>query len=74
MNGRRPTTGWRPGEVIIDAYAMPIAANAPAGVYTLEIGLYDPITGARLPVVDESGTAVADHVVLETAVTVTPLE
>ncbi|MBK7915634.1 MAG: glycosyltransferase family 39 protein [Chloroflexi bacterium] len=74
VNGRRPTTGWRPGEVIIDAYAMPIAANAPAGVYTLEIGLYDPITGARLPVVDESGTAVADHVVLETAVTVTPLE
>lgn len=74
VNGRRPTTGWRPGEVIIDAYAMPVAANAPAGTYTLEVGLYDPISGARLPVVDETGTAVADHVVLETAVTITPPE
>ena len=74
VNGRRPTNTWRAGEVIIDAYALPVAANAPAGVYTLEVGLYNPITGERLLVVDAGGTAVADHVLLETAVTVTPDE
>jgi hypothetical protein len=70
VNNKRPTPTWRPGEVIVDAYAMPTALNAPVGVYRLEIGLYNPVTGARLPVVDEDGEFVADHVVLETAVTV----
>ena len=74
VNGRRPTTTWRPGEVIVDAYALPVAANAPTGAYTLEIGLYSPSTGERLPLVDEAGTAVADHVILATAVAITPSE
>ncbi|MFO7684354.1 MAG: hypothetical protein R6X34_30355, partial [Chloroflexota bacterium] len=70
VNNKRPTTTWRPGEVIVDAYAMPTALNAPEGVYRLEIGLYNPVTGERLMVVDEDGEFVADHVVLETAVIV----
>ncbi|MBK8987071.1 MAG: glycosyltransferase family 39 protein [Chloroflexi bacterium] len=71
VNGRRPTSTWRPDEVIVDKYAIPVAAHTPAGVYTLEVGLYNPITGERLLLVDEVGTAVADHVVLQTAVTIT---
>jgi hypothetical protein len=43
----RPTTGWLPGEIIIDAHTLSLA-NVPAGSYQLNIGLYDPVTGVRL--------------------------
>ncbi|MEZ4645018.1 MAG: hypothetical protein R3E31_20185 [Chloroflexota bacterium] len=28
VNNSRPTPSWRPGEVIVDSYALPIAARA----------------------------------------------
>lgn len=34
------TTLWRPGEIVIDTFNMPIAAEAPDGIYTIDIGLY----------------------------------
>lgn len=48
--GAFPTSGWVPGEYIADEYAIPVAQQAPPGMYQLEIGLYDPGTGQRLPV------------------------
>lgn len=32
---------WHEGEVVTDAFGVPIAADAPSGVYTIDIGLYD---------------------------------
>ena len=64
----RPTTTWRAGEVIIDSHLIPVAADAPAGRYTLEVGLSEPLGGARLAVVDAAGAAVGDHVVVTTVV------
>ena len=64
----RPTTTWRSGEVIVDSHLIPVAADAPAGRYTLEVGLYEPTSGARLAVVDATGAAVGDHVVVATVV------
>jgi len=64
----RPTTTWRAGEVIVDPHLIPVAAGAPAGRYTLEVGLYEPTSGARLAVVDATGAAVGDHVVVATVV------
>jgi hypothetical protein len=66
VSNTRPTPTWGRGEVIVDSYAIPISASAPAGAYRLEIGLYDPVTGERLMVMDEEGTAVADHLILAT--------
>ncbi len=63
---RRPTTSWRAGEVIIDTYAIPVQADAPAGTYRIEVGLYEPVTGQRLAVLDENGAPAADHVILTT--------
>ena len=60
----RPTTTWRAAEVIVDEYAIPIAPDAPPGVYRIEIGLYDPVTSQRLPVLGDGGTPVADHLIL----------
>ncbi|MBI1876941.1 MAG: hypothetical protein HYR94_01670, partial [Chloroflexi bacterium] len=31
---------WVPGEIVSDAYDVPIAADAPPGVYWLDVGLY----------------------------------
>jgi hypothetical protein len=73
-NNRRPTNTWRPGEVIVDAYAMPTALNAPEGSYTLEIGLYNPVTGERLLIVDDAGNVTADHVILDTQITIIATE
>jgi 4-amino-4-deoxy-L-arabinose transferase-like glycosyltransferase len=59
QNGRRPTTTWRAGELIVDSYAIPLDAQAPPGVYQIEVGLYDPLTGQRLLLSDGR-----DHLIL----------
>lgn len=62
----RPTTTWRAGEVIVDEYAIPIAPDAPSGTYRIEIGLYDPLNGQRLPALNAEGAPTADHLILTT--------
>lgn len=69
VGGTRPTSTWRPGEVIVDGYVILLDVGAPPGSYAIEIGLYDPATGERLSVLDASGQAVADRLIL-TQVTV----
>ena len=66
VNGARPTTTWRSGEVIEDVYALLVAPEAPAGSYRIEVGLYDPATLVRLAVLDFEGQVTGDHVVLAT--------
>lgn len=63
-NFKRPTTTWLPGEIIIDRHIIPIDASAPAGRYRVEIGLYDGLNGTRLGVLDEDGTVLGDHVMV----------
>jgi len=48
--GRAPTSTWQPGQRIEDHYRLTLPAKAPAGVYFVEIGLYDPATLDRLKV------------------------
>jgi hypothetical protein len=67
VGGSRPTTGWQVGETINDRYGLRIPQNIPLGDYTLEVGMYDPVTRVRLPVRDGNGSRVADdRVVLGT--------
>jgi hypothetical protein len=44
INGTYPTSHWMPGEFVIDEYTLPIASDE----FEIEVGLYDPETGARL--------------------------
>jgi hypothetical protein len=37
---------WAPGEIITDGFAVPIAPDAPAGIYTLNLGWYRQVNGA----------------------------
>jgi hypothetical protein len=49
LAGAAPTTTWLPGEIIADAYSLPLPADLPAGEYRLIVGFYNPTTGERLP-------------------------
>lgn len=46
----RPTTGWRAGEYIIDMHELRFNENAAPGLGMLIVGMYDPLTGKRVPV------------------------
>jgi len=48
--GAYPTAAWLPSEIVPDTYRVPIDPRAPAGVYKIEVGLYDAATGTRLAV------------------------
>jgi hypothetical protein len=52
-----------PGEIVVDEYALVIYADAGAGRAVIEVGLYDPSTLVRLPVLDPTG-ATGDRVLL----------
>jgi 4-amino-4-deoxy-L-arabinose transferase-like glycosyltransferase len=63
--GTRPTNGWRPGEYIIDAHTLTFNDRAEVGTARLIVGLYDTLTGVRVPI-----TPGQDYMVLSEAVEV----
>jgi hypothetical protein len=54
--GAAPTQSWTSGQVVIDEIALPLSADAPPGAYRISVGLYNPLTGERLPAYDTTGT------------------
>jgi hypothetical protein len=53
--GAYPTSLWDPGEIIVDEHEI---RDLPPGHYTLQVGLYQPDTGERLPVTGSPDGAV----------------
>jgi hypothetical protein len=68
--GGAPTSEWEVGEVVVDRYEIPLGAGVAEGELRLEIGLYDPSTGARLPLWREGQQTGDDHLILPTTITV----
>jgi len=64
VKGTHPTTSWLPGEVVIDEYEIAVDAEAPAGEYQIEVGMYDLATMLRLSVYDEQGNPLPDDRIL----------
>lgn len=62
--GYSPTSRWKPGEYLADGLAIPLDASVRAGDYVLELGLYDPKTMQRLPILDAGGAPVDDKLIL----------
>lgn len=60
--GAAPMTGWLPGQVVVDEILVPVT-EAVASIQSIAIGLYHPLTGERLPVLDQDGS-VLDHSVM----------
>ncbi|GIV73610.1 glycosyltransferase family 39 protein [Caldilinea sp.] len=52
LQGFYPSDRWLPGVAFYDAYSLSIPKEAAPGLYRLSIGLYDSVTGQRLPLVD----------------------
>jgi len=63
-NGALPTTGWLPGEFIMDEYEIPVQPDAPPGQYVIEIGMYQAETGQRLPILEQGREVVDDRILL----------
>jgi 4-amino-4-deoxy-L-arabinose transferase-like glycosyltransferase len=68
LDGDYPTSAWEAGEVIIDTVAIPMPSREsfkdtlPESPLWLQVGLYRPQDGARLPVRDSQGQVIADAV------------
>ncbi len=53
--GARPLSGWLAGEVVADEHEILLPPTLASGSYGLEVGLYDPADGSRLPLLDAAG-------------------
>ncbi|MGD8968354.1 MAG: glycosyltransferase family 39 protein, partial [Anaerolineae bacterium] len=55
--GSESTKNWQPGEVVVDGHTLRIDPAIPPGEYPLLAGLYDPMTGERVPVTGQDANA-----------------
>jgi hypothetical protein len=62
VHGGRPTTGWVTGEYIDDPHLLTIDRSTPPGVYRVEVGLYDPVTGTRLTAANGDDRAIIGEI------------
>lgn len=58
----RETWRWDPGELITDEYELPVAPDAPDGLYPLYTGMYVEETLERLPVLDDAGQQIDNQI------------
>lgn len=63
LGGSYPTPLWRAGEIILDVRRMPWPAQTVHGL-ELRLGLYEPATGQRLPVVSSELPVQDDGLIL----------
>ena len=65
VQGDYPTSFWSPGEIIVDTHTIDLSRLSP-DTYRLIAGLYDPVTGTRLPAVGPDGPLPDAAVILGT--------
>jgi hypothetical protein len=58
VNNFYPTSLWQKGDWIDDLHLLSPPPDLPPGSYTIRVGLYDPVSGARLARRDGAGDAV----------------
>lgn len=67
-----PTSFWWPGETVEDEATVSLE-DVPPGNYGIAIGIYDSVSGDRLPVLDRAGHELPDgRLILEDIVEVVP--
>lgn len=64
VQGTRPTSGWQPGDIVVDPHVVPLPADLPPGPYRLIAGWYLLATAQRLPVLDDDGNPIDDKIVV----------
>ncbi len=69
QGGRYPTTEWTKNDTIVDRYTLTLQEGAIPGDYRLLVGMYDPVTGERLPLTVD-GQAQANNALELTTLTI----
>ncbi len=64
VQGTYPTSQWTPGDPVVDRYQVQLASELPSGPYRVQVGFYLLQTLRRLSVLDDTGTAVDDKLVI----------
>lgn len=59
--GNNPATSWIAGEVIRDTVRLTLSPEAQAGRYQVLWGLYDPVSGERMPITLPDGSQPPDR-------------
>jgi hypothetical protein len=65
VNGRYPTHGWLPGQVVEDKTVLALAPDLPNGEYRIAVGMYELETGQRLKVKGKNGSVPGNAILLE---------
>ena len=73
-DGAYPTHNWRAGEVVVDPVRVPLPREMPTGTFDLFVGMYDPVSQERLPIVGTNGEVLDDKVVLRAVLNVPVLK
>lgn len=69
--GTLPTSRWFPGEYIQDDYSLPLGRDLLPGQYQIEVGMYDPDSGARVQTFDANGNRLPnDRMLLDSTILV----
>ena len=63
VDGFYPTNLWQKDEIVRDQYRISFSDKSGVTAAGLRIGMYDPLTGERLPVLLENGTTPEDRTV-----------
>ena len=66
VEGLRPTAGWRADEILSDFHNLPIPDGLSDGTYALRIGLYNPDTFVRLPIIYQGTQQANDQLEITT--------
>ena len=66
LGGFPPFTAWPLGARVPDTLTLTLPADTSPGTYTLVTGLYDPVSGERLPVLADTGAVLGDSAGLGT--------
>jgi len=65
VEGTRPTTHWRSGEIIVDPYEIVVSLGVLPGKYAIEVGMYQLESGQRLEVIGADGQVLDNRVILQ---------
>jgi 4-amino-4-deoxy-L-arabinose transferase-like glycosyltransferase len=60
--GDYPTWAWQAGDRVADPHTLPLPLDLPSGNYRLQVGLYRPEDGVRMPIFDRQGEPLPDAV------------
>lgn len=70
--GRFPTEHWLAGDIVPDQFSMPVRADAPPGLYRIEVGMYETQSRERLPAWTAGGELLPDGLIILSSIMIEP--